>query len=61
MTPNWVLRAGYGISYFGPASAGTGSIREYNVGFAAEPLVRSTDNGGTPAFSWDDGFPFFSL
>ena len=59
MTPNWVMRAGYGISYFGPASAGTGSIREYNVGFAAEPLVRSTDNGVTPAFSWDDGFPFF--
>ena len=59
VTPNWVMRAGYGISYFGPASAGTGSIREYNVGFAAEPLVRSTDNGVTPAFLWDDGFPFF--
>ena len=59
VTPNWVIRAGYGIGYFGPSSAGTGSIREYNVGFAADPGFQSTDQGITPAFVWDNGFPAF--
>ena len=59
VTPRWVIRSAYGITYAGPLSAGTGSIREYHQGFSTDPVFQSTDAGVTPGFIWDDGFPEF--
>ena len=57
--PGTVIRSAYGITYMAPLSAGTGSIREYHQGLSADVTFRTQDNGITPAFNFDDGFPEF--
>lgn len=53
-----VVRGGYGI-YFAPgnATAGLRSSQNYGFGFNASPTFNTTDNGVTPAYNWDSGFP----
>ncbi len=52
------IRGGYGIYYApGNATAGLRQSQTYSFGFNATPVFASTDNGVTPAFNWDDGFP----
>ena len=57
--PGLVIRSAYGITYFGPLSAGTGSVREYHPGFSSDPVSSSPNAGIDPAFIIDDGFPPF--
>ncbi len=53
-----VLRGGYGIYYApGNATAGLRSSQSFGFGFNAAPSFASTDNGVTPGFYWDNGFP----
>jgi len=53
-----VMRGAYGI-YYSPGNAVTGlrSSQGFSLGFNAAPVFASTDNGVTPAFNWDNGFP----
>jgi hypothetical protein len=53
-----VLRGGYGI-YYGPgnADAGLRQSQSFGFGFNASPVFASPNNGVTPAFNWDSGFP----
>ncbi len=53
-----VLRGGYGI-FFAPgnATAGLRQSQSFGFGFNASPVFSSSDNGVTPAFNWDGGFP----
>jgi hypothetical protein len=57
-TPRTTLRGGYGI-YYGPgnADAGLRQSQNFGYGFNASPVFASTNNGVTPAFNWDGGFP----
>ena len=57
-TPRTTLRGGYGI-YYGPgnADAGLRQSQNFGYGFNASPVFASTNNGVTPAFNWDSGFP----
>jgi hypothetical protein len=57
-TPRATLRGGYGI-YYGPgnADAGLRQSQSFGFGFNASPVFSSTNNGVTPAFNWDAGFP----
>ncbi len=57
-TPDTTVRGGYGI-YYGPgnADAGLRQSQNFGYGFNASPVFASTNNGVTPAFDWDNGFP----
>lgn len=58
ITPKTVLRARYGIStpaHFGDFTSG---FNAPFTGWGATPSRSSLDNGVTPAFYWDSGFPF---
>lgn len=58
MTPQTVLRGGYGIYYApGNATAGLRSSQNFGFGFNVRATPSSLDNGVTPAFWLDDGFP----
>ncbi|MEX2264336.1 MAG: TonB-dependent receptor [Bryobacteraceae bacterium] len=50
----WVVRGGYGIFYHAVNRQG---ILQSADGFNAFPQFASADNGITPAFNWDTGFP----
>ncbi len=53
-----VLRSGYGIYYAaGNAAAGQRDSLNMSNGFISTPVFQSTDQGLTPAFNWDNGFP----
>ena len=53
-----VLRAGYGIYYAaGNANAGLRDSISQIYGFSATPTFASTNQGATPGFYWDLGFP----
>jgi hypothetical protein len=53
-----VIRAGYGISYLpGTLNGGGGGSPAYTLGFTAKPTFSSADQGITPAFYLDNGFP----
>jgi hypothetical protein len=57
ITPKTVIRGGYGLSspgFFGVFSSGNGLP---NYGWSATVTPFSPDNGVTPAFNWDQGFP----
>lgn len=55
---NWVLRTGYGISYFANSGILGGPANGLpNLGFTASPVFLSQDLGVTPAFNWTNGFP----
>src|SRR5262249_15978897 len=49
-----VVRGGFGIFY---ASEKAPGLTPSNAGFTASPSWSSVDNGITPAFDWDQGFP----
>ena len=49
------IRGGYGIYYSGISFSQF--MANPNTGFSASPLARSTNNGQTPAFLFDSGFP----
>jgi hypothetical protein len=52
------IRGGYGVYYApGNATSGLRQSQTYSFGFNATPTFASTDNGVTPAFNWDSGFP----
>jgi hypothetical protein len=57
-TPKTTVHGGYGI-YYGPgnADAGLRQSQSFGFGFNASPVFASTNNGVTPAFNWDSGFP----
>jgi len=52
------VHGGYGI-YYGPgnADAGLRQSQSFGFGFNASPVFASPNNGVTPAFNWDSGFP----
>ncbi len=53
-----VLRSGYGIYYaLGNANAGLRDSLNSSNGFIATPVFQSLDQGLTPGFYWDNGFP----
>lgn len=52
--PNTVFRGGYGIFYKEYINQGVGLPQ---TGFSITPTFASADNGITPAFYWDAGFP----
>ena len=53
-----VLRAGYGIYYAaGNANAGLRDSLSQIYGFSATPTFATTNQGATPGFYWDNGFP----
>ncbi|MGD0047632.1 MAG: TonB-dependent receptor [Bryobacteraceae bacterium] len=58
MFASTVLHGGYGI-YYGPGNADSGlrQSQSFGFGFNASPVFASTNNGVTPAFDWDSGFP----
>jgi hypothetical protein len=55
--PNFVIRTGYQISYYQTGALGGGNAKPPSFGFVANPTFFSQDQGITPAFNWDDGFP----
>ncbi len=54
ITPKTVIRGGYGIFYAAYISEGVGLPQN---GFSITPAFSSPNNGLTPAFYWDSGFP----
>ncbi len=54
ITPKTVVRGGYGIFYAAYISEGVGIPQN---GFSITPSFVSPNNGLTPAFYWDSGFP----
>ena len=57
-TPRTVLRAGYGIYYAaGNNVAGLRDSLSQTYGYSANPVFTTLDQGVTPAFNWDGGFP----
>ncbi|MEX2263738.1 MAG: TonB-dependent receptor [Bryobacteraceae bacterium] len=54
VTNNWVVRGGYGIFYKEYINQGVGIPQ---TGFSISPNFASADNGLTPGFYWDNGFP----
>jgi len=58
LTDKTVLRSGYGIYYAqGNANAGLRDSLSASAGFSANPTFQTTDQGVTPAFNWNNGFP----
>lgn len=57
-----VIRAGYGINYFPAGALGGDSARQGSglLGYEATPTPTSSNNGITPAFYWNNGFPSFT-
>jgi hypothetical protein len=52
------IRAGYGIYYSaGNGVAGLRDSLSQTYGYSANPVFQTTDQGATPAFYWDRGFP----
>jgi len=59
LTPNTVFRANYGVAYGASYNKWLNS-QDNNLptpGFSATLTSASTDNGVTPAFNWENGFP----
>lgn len=54
LTPKTVIRGGYGIFYAAYINQGVGIPQN---GFSITPSFTSPNNGLTPAFFWDNGFP----
>src|SRR5581483_12284427 len=56
-TDRFVMRAGYGISYYPNGGLGGGNITSVSDGYSTTATFQSPDNGVRPAFVWDNGFP----
>ena len=52
-----VIRSAYGISYYPTGALGGGNAKPPAIGFEATPSFFSQDQGLTPGFIWDGGFP----
>ena len=52
-----VIRAAYGISYYPTGAQGGGNAKPPATGFIANPSFFSQDQGLTPGFNWNNGFP----
>jgi hypothetical protein len=59
INPKTVFRASYGVSYlpYYQKYAGDVSAKVPSDGFTATRTAASVDNGVTPAFNWNGGFP----
>ena len=56
--PKTVLRLGYGIYYAaGNGNAGLRDSLSQTYGYSTSPVFQTLDQGATPAFNWDGGFP----
>ncbi|HEY7212397.1 MAG TPA: hypothetical protein VH477_19130, partial [Bryobacteraceae bacterium] len=56
-TNRFVVRSGYGISYYPDGGLGGGNTQYVTDGFSTTASFSSLDNGINPAFNWDSGFP----
>lgn len=56
-TRRLVIRTAYGISYFPTGGQGGGNAKPPATGFIATPAFFSQDQGLTPGFNWNNGFP----
>ena len=54
-TNHFVVRAGYGISFYPNGGLGGGNVTAVTDGFSSSPSFIS--DGINPAFQWDNGFP----
>src|SRR6266481_1950159 len=59
INPKTVFRASYGISYFPyyQKYAGAAGVNVPLDGFTVTRTAASLDNGVTPGFNWNNGFP----
>ncbi|MFN8006183.1 MAG: TonB-dependent receptor [Terriglobia bacterium] len=58
LRPNTVVRAAYGVYYVGAGSVlDNGQRTAYGIGYFADVTRSTQDNGITPAFNIDNGFP----
>jgi len=57
LDPKTVLRGGYGIGNNPLFGAFTGGFNVPDTGWGARVSAASLDNGVTPAFNWNNGFP----
>ncbi len=53
----FVMRSGYGLSYYPDGGLGGGNTQYVTDGFSANPSFISPNNGISPAFQLDSGFP----
>lgn len=58
LTDKTVFRGGYGIFY---ASVKAPGLTPSGIGFTSSPSWSSADQGITPAFWWDEGFPAWQM
>lgn len=52
-----VIRGAYGISYYPDGGLGGGNVTAVTDGFSSNASFSSLNNGVSPAFVWDNGFP----
>jgi len=58
LMPKTVIRSGYGIYYAaGNGNAGLRDSLSQTYGYSANPVFTTLDQGATPAFNWDGGYP----
>jgi hypothetical protein len=57
VTPKMVVRAHYGIAYNTLFGMGHSGFSQPSVGWGGTVNAVSVDNGITPAFNWNNGFP----
>jgi Carboxypeptidase regulatory-like domain len=57
LTDRFVVRTAYGISYYPDGGLGGGNTVSVSDGFSTNATFISSNNGVSPAFNWDGGFP----
>ncbi|HVT91919.1 MAG TPA: carboxypeptidase regulatory-like domain-containing protein [Bryobacteraceae bacterium] len=57
VTERSVVRGGYGISFYPDGGLGGGNVTAVTDGFSSTASFSSLNNGVSPAFVWDNGFP----
>jgi hypothetical protein len=57
LSNRFVIRSAYGISYYPDGGLGGGNTQYVTDGFSTTASFISQNNGISPAFSWDSGFP----
>ncbi len=56
-TNRFVIRSGYGISYFLTGAYGAGNNTHTNNGYWFTSTAQSLNSGVTPGYQWDQGWP----